>query len=175
MIIVSFATDDGKYTGYLDRLRDACRAHGLNCDFQVIPPTSRLEACLKKPSFIREMLARHNQPVLWLDADAIVTKPFSLPSGAWDIGVIPNTSFWRRRRNPTSAFVLAAAPTDSACSFLDAWAHLCRWSGLSLRTDHGRLTWTRQIRAGTYREINMSGWLRGAIIRDYGLRKQKMI
>lgn len=175
MLIVSFGTQDGTYDRFLDRLGASCDQFGLRRDFRVIPPASRLEACLYKPVFIREMLEKHGEPVLWVDADAIVLRPVDLPGGAWDIGVLPNTSWLRRRRNPTSAFVMAAAATENAISFLEAWAYLCRWPGLSKRTDHGRLTWTRMIRSGTYQEINISSSLRRAIVRDYGLRKEKMV
>src|SRR5690606_26731363 len=107
-------TGDGKYDRFLERLAESCRLHGLHGDFRIIPPAPRLEACLQKPAFIREMLQKHDRPVVWLDADTMVRRRFELPEGAWDIGVVPNTSRFRRRRNPTSAFVIAVAPTKPA-------------------------------------------------------------
>lgn len=175
MVIVSYATNDGIYDRFLTRLAARCDAHGLRHDLRLIAPTTRLDACLRKPSFILEMLDLHQKPVLWLDADAVVERSFDLPGEPWDIGLVPNTSWWRRRRNPTSAFVVAAAPTEAARSFLEAWIYLCRWPELANRTDHGRLTWARQMRRGSYREIDISRSLRRAIIRDFGRRKEKRL
>ena len=71
---------------------------------------------------------------------------------------------------------IAAAPTPSAHAFLDAWAYLCANPGLAPgRTDHSRLTWTREMLDGLYAEINLSRSLHGALTRDPGTRKEKTI
>ena len=65
MIIVSYGTADGIYDRYLERLDASCAAHGLRRDFRAIPPAGRIAACLQKPAFIRDMLAKHGEPVVW--------------------------------------------------------------------------------------------------------------
>ncbi|NCC92369.1 MAG: hypothetical protein EOM10_03660 [Opitutae bacterium] len=176
MTVISFGTRDGVYDRHLAQLAAQCDAFGLRRDLRLIPPASRIAACLQKPAFIREMLECHQQPVLWLDADTRINRAFELPGGRWDLGLVPNSSWRKRRRRPTCAFVIAAAPTPSAHAFLDAWAYLCANPGLAPgRTDHSRLTWTREMLDGLYAEINLSRSLHGALTRDPGTRKEKTI
>ena len=111
--------------------------------------------------------------MVWLDADTKVLKPFSLPAGEWDMGVVPNTQRKSRHKNPTSSFVLAFRPTQGAKTLLEIWAYLCAWPGLSAkRQDHKRLTWAREISEGRHTEIDLSECLKGALIRDPGTVKE---
>lgn len=175
MIIVSYATDDGVYGAFLERLRESCDRANLKHDLRLIAPTTRLLACLQKPAFIREMLGKHGRPVMWLDADALGTKYIELPSDGWDIGLIANTTWSNRKTNPMSSFVITAAPTDAARGFIEVWEYLCAKPDLSKRADHRRLTWTREMKAGTYREIDLRKSIRKAVIRDFGRPKQAAV
>lgn len=164
MVVVSYGTEDGRYDGYLERLGQSCDAYGLTHELRVIPRATKIKACLRKPGFIREMLDKHHDVVAWIDADAVVTQTFSVPSTGWDIGLLPKP-WWQqwRSKNPVHAFVVAVSPTEAARSFLDAWIYLCKWEALATRTDHGRLTWAREMRIGSYWEMNLSRFLRGRL------------
>ncbi len=175
MIIVSYGTSDGIYDRFLDRLRESCEQHGLRHDMRVVPPFQRPEdARRKKPSFIAEMLAKHKEPVVWIDADAIVTRSFDLPAGAWDIGLVPNTMRNRRHVYPVASFVVAAAPTQAARGFLATWDYLCQWDG-SPGGDHHRLIPVRHLQRKMYSEIDLTAALRRAITRDFGGHKENTI
>ncbi|MBN9307902.1 hypothetical protein [Devosia sp.] len=175
MYIVSFGTADGVYDSYIERLGRSCDAVGLRHDLEIIPAATRRVACLQKPDFILRKLRQHQQPVVWLDADAIVAKSFSLPETGWDIGLAPNTRWWRRGANPTSAFVVAVAPTEKGEQFIESWRYLCANAELTAVLDHKRLTWTREMRKDMYTEINLHKFIPGTIIRDFGRKKQARI
>lgn len=173
MIIVSFATDDEVYPAYLDRLRRSCDKAGLMCDLAVIPAQRRETACRSKPRFLLEKLEKHNQPIVWLDADALVMRPFDLPPGEWDVGLVPNTIRNRRRAYPMASFVVALRPTPGCVSFLKTWDYLCGWDGP--KGDHHRLHPTRLLMRKDYVEISLVKPLRRAIVRDYGKHKENTI
>ena len=172
MIVVSYATEDGVYDKYLQRLRESCDAHGLSHDMELTPPSSRKCAVLEKPKFIRRMLRKHKDVVLWLDADAVVSNPISLPQSGWDIGLARNTKWRERRKNPTSAFAVSVRPTEAAETFLATWEHLCSYAEMCRHGDHKRLTWTREMRSGEYSELRLEQHIPNCVIRDFGREKQ---
>ena len=175
MIVVSFGTIDGVYDKYLKRLMDSCEAHGLAHDMEFTSPSPRMSAVLDKPSFIRRMLHKHNDTILWLDADAIVTNSFQLPRTGWDIGLTKNTIWRERKKNPTSAFAISVSPTERADQFLETWDYLCARAELCRYGDHKRLTWAREMRAGEYRELRLEEEIPKCIVRDFGRPKQAFL
>ena len=172
VIVVSYATEDGVYDEYLQRLKESCVSHGLAHDMEVTAAAPRKSAVLEKPKFIRRMLRKHNDVVLWLDADAVVSKAFTLPRSGWDIGLARNTKWRERRKNPTSAFAISVRPTDAAETFLDTWEYLCSYADMCRHGDHRRLTWTREMRSGEYSELRLEQHIPGCVIRDFGRKKQ---
>jgi hypothetical protein len=134
-----------------------------------------MSAYLRKPTFIRAMLEKHDDAVLWLDADAVVKKTIALPEDGWDIGLARNTRWQDRRKNPTSAFAIAARPTDAARRFLQTWEYLCAWEDLCRYGDHRRLTWAREMREGEYRELRLERAISGSVVRDFGLKKEAVL
>jgi hypothetical protein len=182
MIVVSYGTQDGIYDVYLRRLEQSCERHGMKHDMRPVPRTNRWDACRQKPGFLLEMLAKHDDVVVWIDADSIVNRPFAIPAHAgWDIGLVPNNMRERRKQFPLASFVVAIAPTEPARAFLKTWDHLCRWpvpekewNGYPF-TDHHRLAPTCLLHRGQYSEIDLSRSLHHAIIRDFGRRKQGTI
>ena len=170
-IVVSYGTANG-YWRFADRLETGCIRVGLKHDIQHLPSTPRPKAYLMKPRFIRSRLDNLGT-IVWMDADTTVLRPFTLPDGNWDVGLIPNTTAKSRNKNPTSSFVLAFRPTDGARTLLGIWAYLCDWPELSIkRQDHKRLTWAREISEGRHTEIDLSDCLRGCLIRDVGTQKE---
>jgi hypothetical protein len=173
MIIVSFATNDDIYPSYLDRLRRSCEASGLQHDLAIIPAQRRETACRSKPKFLLSMLEKHSQPIVWLDADAVVMRSFSLPDGDWDVGLVPNTIRNRRHAYPMASFVVALRPTPGSASFLNTWDYLCGWDGP--KGDHHRLHPTRMLMRKDYVETSLVKPLRRAVVRDYGKHKENTI
>lgn len=172
MVIVSFGTADGVYDRYLERLRASCEAVDLPHDLRTFPPLPTEEAIRRKPAFIAEMLHEHRQPVLWLDADAVVAASFALPPSGWDIGLLPNNRLFHRRALPVAAFAVAVAPTEAARAFLDRWSEACHRPGLN---DHSSLPILREELAGQYAELDLSRALERAVIRDKGRPKEAMV
>lgn len=171
MLVVSFATEGNIYENYVKRLAESCVQHGIPHDIEIIPPTPAPDVYLRKPRFILEMMAKHQQPLLYLDADAVVSAPFSLPEdGQWDIGFVPN-NLAGLRRSRIAAFAVAMAPTPEAATLIETWAYICDWRK-SKSNDHGRLMMAVRLQGGTFREIDLTPWLRGAITRDFGRDKQ---
>lgn len=174
MIVVSYGTQDGTYDKALYRLRDTQDQHGFDHDLHVIPPDTRELICRRKPSFLLSMLEKHNQPIVWIDADAVVTRSFSLPTGNWDLGFIPNTLRNRRHVYPVASFVVAVQPTEASRSFLRTWNHLCQWQE-SPKGDHHRLHPARLLQRKEYVEMDLVKPLRRAIIRDLGGHKENTV
>ena len=173
MIVVSYGTKDGRYDRHLGELKEMLKEAGLKHDLKVVPPTFEARKCLIKPRIIIDALAKHKCPVVWLDADTTVLKPFALPDGDWDVGTVPNTNPHSISKNPTCAFVLAFRPTQKALHFLKVWKYLCDWHELCPnRQDHKRLTWTREMQRDFYTEIDLSEALHGTMIRDVGTVKE---
>ena len=79
MIIVSFYTTGTGYEIEVKKLRDSLVKLGLRHDIRGIRSRgSWLRNCAHKSTFILEMLKEHDEPILWVDADAVVRKPPSL-------------------------------------------------------------------------------------------------
>ena len=169
-IIVSYATDDDRYRPALERLIESCERHGIEHSTELFPPHDRKEVQLYKPTFILDQLSRHQQQVVWLDADSVVTGCFDLPYKKWDIGLIPNNR--KSQRNPVCSFVVAARPTPEAEHFLEVWKYLCDWPGLSRFPDHARLVWARGMAHESYREIDLTDSITGCVVRDKGNNKE---
>lgn len=175
MIVVSFGTEDGTYDRHITRLRESCDRHGVRHDLCVIPATTAMQAYLHKPAFICGMAAKYpDDAIVWLDADAVVSAPFNLPAEGWDVGLLPNNIRRLRRHFQVAAFMVAIAPTDEGRRFAEAWRFLAGWPH-STHTDHGLLVQCRHMQQGTYRERDMTAALHGAVIRDFGSRKQNMV
>ena len=167
--VITYGTKDGIYDKYLNRLKESCHAHNINFHGETISPRSRAGATLIKPSFIKDKLDSFKKPVIWLDADAVISGSFQLPGDPWDVGVTPNTAYVDRKRNPVSAFLLAFRPTPSAFYFLDIWKRLCEANWIVHRNlDHGRLSWARMIADYQYHEVDLTSYVKGKVTRDAG-------
>lgn len=170
--VISYGTE-GAYEECLCRLSWQCCDAGLDHDMTFLPAMPRIAAYLHKPTFILNTLNKLDRTVVWLDADTTVLRRFELPDGDWDVGVVPNTQTKSLRKNPTSSFVLAFRPTEGSRILLGLWKYLCDWRWLSAkRQDHKRLTWAREISEGRHTEIDLTPYLRGALIRDAGTPKE---
>lgn len=120
-IVVSFWTADADYRDHAKRLKAECDALGIEHCIEERPSAGGyLENCCQKPFFIREMLERHQRPVLWIDVDAsILRQPVwveKLPEKGYDMAARPHQRpHWRRFHVGTLWF------NTTAAEFLDRW------------------------------------------------------
>jgi len=86
-----------------------------------------------KPTFIKEMLVKHERPVVYLDADAVVCNyPTLLDTADFDIGVpVLDWSKYRSRKQITETMsgTLYFKPTPRVSALIDAWIHVCEVDG----------------------------------------------
>lgn len=168
--VVSFGTRDGIYDAYARRLGESCDAAGMPASIETIPACPPDNAFLFKPTFIKVKLLTLGGPVIWLDADAVVSEPLQLPVGEWDVGTLPNNL--PEPINPKSALCIAFNPTIAALRFLEHWEQLCAAHWLKPGHDHRRFNYTREILGGHYMEVDLSDAVRGRLVRDAGRRKE---
>jgi len=72
-IVVSLHSSHDYYRTSADRLREDCDRLNVECDIVELEGSEALDwisICRKKVPFFREMLCRHERPILWLDADS---------------------------------------------------------------------------------------------------------
>ena len=80
--IISFYADLTRSTYYSDsakKLKETCI--NLNIDNDIIMLESRgsyMLNCLAKPKFIKDMMAKYNCPLIWMDCDTILKEPFTI-------------------------------------------------------------------------------------------------
>lgn len=152
-LYVSFYTPD--YEDQAMRLKSSLQMQGL--DHRIVPVADRgrwVDNCAFKPTFIMGMMALTTQPVVWVDADAVVR---SVP---WAFEVDPReavqddakicTYEWKRARKPE---VLSG--TLYFASSLGAKRLLELWIGCQRKRPD---TWDQRTLAeamGLAREINI--------------------
>lgn len=75
-VVVSFYTKGTYYEEEIKSLIASCERLGIEIEAEGLENQgSWNENCHIKPFFILEALKRHNKPILWIDADAIVCQP----------------------------------------------------------------------------------------------------
>ena len=75
LTVISFYTPDWNYPKYAAQLKIDCSKLGI--DYHIVEKTSTnsyVGNCQMKAFFIKECLERFKSPVLWIDADASLTK-----------------------------------------------------------------------------------------------------
>lgn len=167
MRVVSFGTE-GKFEEYIERLRKSLEEHEIPHQVELIPfPANKFDAALKKPRFILERL---DETLLWLDADSYVTGPITLPEGDWDAGFL---NHWGTKDSVVCC-VVAFRPTDRARAFLEQWAELCERKHRTFAgTEHDRMLVT--LRSFSLNEIELTEYLTGKLIVNYGIRKEHFV
>ncbi|WP_249218843.1 polysaccharide pyruvyl transferase family protein [Falsirhodobacter algicola] len=93
LTLISFYTTGGYYEERAEELRAQCARLGLACDIQPITLDENenwVSICRRKVGFWREMLHKHQAPIMWVDVDAVLMKnPDDLGDGAYDIAIFP--------------------------------------------------------------------------------------
>ncbi|MCP3882379.1 MAG: hypothetical protein GY701_28890 [Sulfitobacter sp.] len=120
MKIVSYATPD--YREHSDRLLKSCAESGYDCTvFYIEDRGSWLRNTNYKGEFMAEKVLESAEPVLWLDADAVVARKLTLFEDAekhFDFAALIGP---REIRSGTVWF----NTTDAAKSLVQAWAESC--------------------------------------------------
>lgn len=89
-LVISYFTEKTLYEDHATRLKESLDRLGLRYHIEGRPDRgSWIENCSRKASFIRECRAKFAEPVLWLDADAILLRPIhELKSCAADFAAV---------------------------------------------------------------------------------------
>lgn len=99
MLIVSFATP--LYAEHAERLRASCQRFGYRHWLQALESCPSWEAaCNMKPTFIYEAMLASDEPILWLDADAVIERRFFTEGlwGAYDFAIYRDLARGGRHR-----------------------------------------------------------------------------
>lgn len=171
-VIVSFGTRDGVYDAYAERLAAACVAHGVASSIETIPKCIPDNAYIFKPSFIKWKLLTLGNPILWVDADAVVSGPIELPEDGWDVGFLQNNLVDKYGLNEVASLCIAFRPTVSSLRFLEHWEQFCAAHWMKPGHDHRKLNYTRKIFEGLFMELDLTDIVRGKLTRDVGKTKE---
>jgi hypothetical protein len=80
--IISFYADLNYNTYYSSRaniLIEKCKKFNIPHAIEMIQSTgSYMLNCLKKPSFIKDMMKKYNEPLIWMDCDTDFREPFDI-------------------------------------------------------------------------------------------------
>ena len=167
-VFISYATRDGLYDKFIERLSASLGGLKLDHDFETIPACDRRAASLFKPSFIKFKLLTLNRPVIWLDADSVILEAIDFPAGEWDVGLIKND---RNSKLPWAACLIYFNNTPNAMKLLDIWISLCSNQALE-RLDHHRLIMSINAASKDVAIKDLSESVDLKFVRDSGLGKE---
>lgn len=126
-LVISFYTLNTPYEQEASRLRRSCEEWGLKYCIEGVPSQGTWEQnCGFKPHFILEKMEQFQQPVLWVDADAIFLKKpsFEFLQG-YDFSVrIMDFISWR---NPSKVMsgTIYINNTPAGLNLVRRWAKNC--------------------------------------------------
>lgn len=172
-LVTSFATDDSHYRPHAERLRVDCEQVGIDHDIHLIPPWSEdsQQHCCYKPTFILERLNALNEPLLWIDVDSRIRKPFEIADHDIDIGFCENPLKRKRKHAPNdkTGGAMLFMPTQAARDFLTLWKASCDSRLPGEVADHARMCDLRKALHGGFREGDITRDLAGKVVM-YGVR-----
>lgn len=120
-LVISYYTPNTHYEKHAARLARSLDRLGLR---HRIEPRERkanwLENCAQKASFVADMRRATNEPLLWVDADAVMRKPL-------DILEVNNFDFAVVRRNGWSFFAgqIYFGASETARNLVERWESYC--------------------------------------------------
>jgi hypothetical protein len=140
--IVSFYADLDRSTYYSDHaelLKETCI--GFNISHDIVKLESRgsyMLNCLAKPQFIKDMMVKHNCPLIWMDCDTMLKEPFTVFDDITeDIGFATHTGCI----SGIKASPIFFNNTNNFTLIIDEWISACE-EGLrsnSVELDHDAL------------------------------------
>lgn len=122
-VIVSFYTKDWEYPAHAKRLKKELDSLQIPHDIVERPSAGGyLQNTCQKPFFIREMLLKHKEPILWVDVDASVfRRPHWFCGLDADISLRPKPPTHRRKWHVGTMWFNY---NKVALEFIDEWCKL---------------------------------------------------
>lgn len=118
-LVVSFCTADTPYELEIQSLKASCVKFGMETYFEVVPSKgSWVENCANKGPFIANCISKFQQPILWLDADAVIMRHPKLFEKL-------ECDFAAYKPRHLISSTLFFANTDSAIELANNWAEKC--------------------------------------------------
>jgi len=164
-IIVSFATPS--YAQYKTRLQEICVIDDVK-GF-----TTKKNAYMYKPVFIKEKLLYYKKPVAWIDVDSVIYEKPKFESFDFDIGFVHRTNDIGIDKI-TSAFMVFNYTTNSF-KFLEVWEYLCKDEDISPFGDHLRMLTARYLmtkKRKLYKEKNITDKVKNKIVFNPGTDRE---
>jgi hypothetical protein len=148
MLIVSFATPD--YAEHAARMMSSCDQFSYRRWVERIHDKGPWEhICAKKPAFIAKALFSSGEPVLWLDADAVIERPLhEFEQLDADFAIFRDKDY----KSPKAHFRSGTVwfnNTDAAISLLAHWAERCEEEPDTWDQQHLYDVWTHWQHKGT--------------------------
>lgn len=150
-IVVSFFTP-GPYERDAEQLRESCDAHGYEHDIVRVKDSGNWTAnTCQKARVIRAAMAKHDRPLLWLDADGWIKQPMPLLDDMKTDLVLhiqkQNKPGWQAQRwryqqamwgGMWNSGIMLIRNTATNRTLLDAWAERCEqaphvWDQINLQ------------------------------------------
>lgn len=120
--VINFFTINTGYEDAAKRLRVSCEETGVPHVIVGIPSLGSWERnCAYKSEFIFQKWRELKQPVLWVDADAVVRRPPSLLAGTDADFAIHKVNRWQ-----FASGTLYFNQTENARRLLECWIRLCK-------------------------------------------------
>jgi hypothetical protein len=119
-LIVCFHTTDPFYTDHAERMAKSAHLFGFQVELHAVDLKEHWDVITRyKATFLKEMLLKHNAPIIWMDADSRMveyTPKFEeFASSDAEVGIC--WSSWEE----LNTGVMALKPTQVVYSMLDAW------------------------------------------------------
>lgn len=120
-LVINFHTDDSFYREEAKHLLASCRAFDMPIYQEVLPNSGSWTGnCAQKGPFVHRCMVRHQRPLLWLDADAVVVqKPTIFEEVECDFA-----AFWHGGVELISACCYFNC-TPAAMALVQQWAARC--------------------------------------------------
>ena len=162
MIVVSFYTEGTVYEQEAEKLADSLRVLDMRYDIQGIQDRGNWRANVGyKPTFLLQMLEKHKQPIMWLDADDTLVKyPEILWRTKCDIAFVFVYEYFGLKHPGPCTAVLYFANNGAARGILKDWITLEKKLDYNLpetqKTGVDMSTFRQVISAGSYWALRAS-------------------
>lgn len=124
-LVVSYFTQGTIYVKEIEHLRKSLHKYVMDYEFRGMPNTGNWRHnCAMKGPFMRDMMAKLDRPLIWLDADARVIKyPILFEQLKCDFACMIS---WHREKPGSASGTMYFNNTDATKKLLDVWADMCK-------------------------------------------------
>lgn len=139
-IVISLYTENNDYKKYAKNLIENLNNLNIPNDIKPININSSIKKNIElyKPTFIKEMMKKHNKILIWCDCDDGFKKSIDNINPNFDVGVVDDPY---ESMNFTGGIHIWNN-TEYGLHKLNIWEYLCKWPDLSTYSDHKRLIWS---------------------------------